>query len=277
MSTDIQAYIAEQFGVTTELHPEPLFTIAGSLLSTEIGMQEVLRAYTPLMKALEPAAAGTYFIGRLGALNGAMQYMVSHDTLLDLSPELWTLQIFQHDKGYIEFRFVLSEIRLLAGPSEGQRSAWREERLTQWYDTHIRPIIEATSVAAVIDITHLWKLFPTRLRYQIDHWKEETASEALIQRYEEDWTFVSKELSGQAFRRNRNPFDVKFIMIDYPGTPGEPDKQIRMKSACCMYYRTEGGNYCYTCPRMKPGERDERKELLREKFAKEAAVKAAAN
>ncbi|NOV01437.1 (2Fe-2S)-binding protein [Paenibacillus planticolens] len=275
MSSSLQHVIAEQFGVTTELHPQPLFAIAGSRLSSKTGMQELINAYSPLMKALEPAAAGAYVISRLGVLNNAMHFMLTKDELIDLAPELWTLQIYQHDKGHAEFRYVLREIRPLEGPRAGERSVWREERLNNWYGIHIRPIVEATSLAAEMDITHLWKLFPMRLRYFFDNMKEQAGSEEEQLRIEEEWTFVSQSMSGQVFGRAGNPLQVKFIFLDYPGAPGEPDTQIRMKSACCMFYRTEGGYYCYTCPRMKPSEREERKAQIREKLAQEAADKVA--
>lgn len=276
MSSSLQNAIAEQFGVTTEFHSDPLFAIAGSRLMTECGIQELISAYAPLMKALEPAAAGAYFIGRLSSLNLAMHYMLTQDELIDLAPELWTLQIYRHEKGYIEFRYALHEIRPLEGPKDGERSAWREERLSHWYGTHLRPIVETTAQAVDMDLTHLWKLFPSRLRYMFDHLKEKAASEQEKLRIEDEWMFVSKVLDGQVFGRSRNPLDVKFIYLDYPGAPGEPDSQLRMKTACCMFHRTEGGYYCYTCPRMKPVEREERKAQIREKLALEAAAKAAA-
>ncbi|MDD9266114.1 (2Fe-2S)-binding protein [Paenibacillus sp. GCM10023248] len=276
MSSSIQQAIAEQFGVTTEFHPDPLYAIAGSRLMTECGMQELIDAYSPLMKALEPAAAGAYFIGRLSVLNMAMHYMLTQDELIDLAPELWTLQIYMHDKGYVEFRYALHEIRPLEGPADGERSAWREERLSHWYGTHLRPIVETTAQAVDMDLLHLWKLFPIRLRYMFDQLKEKAASEQERLRLEEEWAFVSQQLDGQVFGRARNPLDVKFVTIDYPGAPGEPDKQMRMKTACCMFYRTDGGYKCYTCPRMKPAEREERKVQIREKLAQEAAVQAAA-
>ncbi|MZQ84872.1 hypothetical protein GQF01_22435 [Paenibacillus sp. 5J-6] len=277
MSSSLEHVLAEQFGVTTELHPQPLFAIAGSRLSTEAGMRELISAYSPLMKALEPAAACVYFMSRLGVLNMAMHGMVLKDELIDLAPELWTLQIYMHKQGYAEFRYVLHDIRKLEGPREGERSAWRKERLSHWYGTHIRPIVEAASSAADMDITHLWKLFPTRMRYMFDRLKEQAGSEQEQQRIEEEWTFVSKELSGQVFGRAGNPLNVKFIYLDYPGAPGEPDSQLRMKSGCCMFYCTEGGSYCYTCPRLKPSEREERKVQIRAKLALEAAAKAAAS
>lgn len=276
MSSSLQHVIAEQVGVTTELHPQPLFAIAGSRLSTESGMQELISAYSPLMKALEPAAAGAYIISRISVLNMAMHEMLINDELIDLAPELWTLQIYKHDKGHAEFRYVLHDIRYLEGPREGERRAWREELLCHWYGTHLRPIVEAAALAAHMDITHLWKLFPIRLRYRFDHLKEQAGCEQEQLRIEEEWTFVTKELSGQVFGRAENPLNVKFMHLDYPGAPGEPDKQMRMKTACCMFYCTEGGHYCFTCPRMKPSEREERKVQIREKLAQEAMAKAAA-
>ncbi|KRE83727.1 hypothetical protein ASG89_11415 [Paenibacillus sp. Soil766] len=276
MSTSVQAYIAENYGVTTESHPDPLFTMAGQLLLTEKGMQELLAAYAPLMKALEPAAAGAYLISRLGSLNAAMQYMVTHDELVDLSPALWSLQMYRSEKGFIEFRIVLQELRKLSGPSCGLRSEWREEHLSRWYAGTIRPIVEAIAAAAEMDIMHLWKIVPMRLRFIFGQWKETNTSEEWHARYEEDHVFVTTELQGEVFGRLRNPLFVKVVNLDYPGKPGEPDTKIKMKTACCMYYRTEGGQYCYTCPRMKPQEREERKERLRIQFAEEAAAQIAA-
>ncbi|MBA2944174.1 (2Fe-2S)-binding protein [Paenibacillus sp. CGMCC 1.16610] len=276
MDSSLQHVLAEQFGVTTESHPQPLFTIAGSRLSTVDGMRELISAYSPLMKALEPAAACVYFISRLGVLNMAVHGMMLKDELIDLAPELWTLQIYMHKQGYAEFRYVLDDIRQLEGPREGVRSAWRKEHLSHWYGTHIRPIVEAASLAADMDITHLWKLFPTRMRYMFDRLKEQAGSEQEQLRIEDEWTFVSRELNGQVFGRAGNPLNVKFIYLDYPSAPGEPDTQVRMKSGCCMFYCTEGGYYCYTCPRLKPSEREERKVQIREKLAQEAASKAAA-
>ncbi len=271
MSTSVQAYIAENYGVMLESHTDPLFTMAGQLLLTEKGMQELITAYSPLMKALEPAAAGAYLISRLGGLNAAMQYMITHDELFDLSPELWSLQMYRSEKGFIEFRIVLQELRKLNGPPCGLRSEWREEHLSHWYAGTIRPIAEAIAVAVDIDINHLWKIIPMRLRFIFGQWKEASTSEEWHARYEEDYLFVTKELKGEVFGRLRNPLYVKVVTLDYPGNPGEPDTKIKMKTACCMYYRTEGGQYCYTCPRMKPQEREERKEQLRVQFA-EAAV-----
>ncbi|NQX59515.1 (2Fe-2S)-binding protein [Paenibacillus qinlingensis] len=273
MSTSVLAYIADNYGVTTESHPDPILTMAGQLLLTEEGMQEFLIAYSPLMKALEPAAAGAYLISRLGSLNAAMQYMVTHDELFDLSPELWELQLYRSEKGFIEFRIVLQELKELNGPQCGLRNEWREEHLSRWYAGTIRPIVEAIAVASDMDIHHLWKIVPMRLRFIFGQWKEANTSEEWQARYEEDHLFVTKELKGEVFGQLRNPLYTKVVTVDYPGYPGELDTKIKLKTACCMYYRTEGGYYCYTCPRMKPQEREERKEQLRVQFAESAAAK----
>ncbi|MDR6553032.1 (2Fe-2S)-binding protein [Paenibacillus qinlingensis] len=276
MSISVQVYIAENYGVTMDSHPDPIFTMEGTVLLTKRGMEELLYLYSPLMKALEPAAAGAYLISRLGSLNAAMQYMVTHDELVDLSPELWSLQMYRSEKGFIEFRVVLQEIRKLSGPLCGLRNEWREEHLSRWYAETIRPLVEAIAAAADMDIMHLWKIVPGRLRIIFGQWKAASTSEEWQARYEEDHLFVTKELKGEVFGRLRNPLFVKVVNLDYPGNPGEPDTPIKMKTACCMFYRTEGGQYCYTCPRMKPQEREERKEQLRVQFAEAAAAKSVA-
>lgn len=54
-------------------------------------------------------------------------------------PDLWALQLYRTEKGFIEFRTVLQELRELSGPQCGFRNEWREEHLSHWYAGTIRP------------------------------------------------------------------------------------------------------------------------------------------
>lgn len=255
--------IEEKYGITQTPHPNPLFTLPGSLLQSDEGMEKLITTYMPLIKALEPAAAGAYIVGRLAALTAAMQYMLSMDELIDLSPDRWTLELYTHERGYFDFRFLLHELVPLAGPEARQREAWRKERLTVFYRDHIRPIVEAVSRSAGLGTIQLWGFLPMYMKYAIDEWVVGMKEASIRERITDDWHYLSKELDTDIFGRTRNPFNVKFRMVNYPGAPGEPDRQLRMKTACCCYYLTEGGDYCYTCPRLTAIEREQRKTAIR--------------
>jgi hypothetical protein len=276
MKAEVVAYLASHFGITKESHEAPLYEIAGSRLSSMEGMSEAIAAYAPLMKALEPAASAAYLNSRLGNLNVALQYMMAHDMLIDISPARWTLQIYQHERGYPEFRYVLDAIVELEGPAPEQRSVWREHQLSHWYGSVIKPLVEANVAAADMEITQLWKLFPMKFPYFRDTLRKTPGKEEIARQFEEDYLYALYELDGSVFGRSRNPLSVVFHTVDYPGAPGQPDEPLRMKTACCMYYKTEGGQFCYTCPRMKPEERAERKEEIRAKLAEQALKTAAA-
>ncbi|RTE09369.1 (2Fe-2S)-binding protein [Paenibacillus whitsoniae] len=276
MKTEMIELLARHFGITPEPHEAPLYEIEGRRLVRADGMKEAIAAYAPLMKALEPAAAAAYLTGRLGNLNTAVHYMLAHDARIDLSPERWTLQIYQHERGYAEFRYVLSEIVELEGPLSGQRSLWREQQLRHWYGNVMRPIVEVIAAAADMDITQLWRLFPMKFPYFHEALQKMPDHESIAQKFGEDYKFALHELDGEPFGRVRNPLDVTFCTVDYPAAPGQPDEQIRMKTSCCMYHRTEGGYYCYTCPRLKPEERAKRKEEMRAKLEEQALKTAAA-
>lgn len=263
MNSGMLTYMDGKFGVTQTVRSDSLYVMEGSLLASDAGMRELLDVYAPLMKALDLGAAGAYATGRLSSLCAAVQYMVAHDVLIDLSPERWRLELSWHEEGYCQFRYVLKDVQLLEGPDPGKREEWRERVLSGFYREQVRPFVEAVHRVSGMDTGHLWRLFPSRLRYAVDSFCSSAESSLMHEKYEDDWSFLTTKLEPEVFGRNRNPLDMELRTVIYPGKPGEPDKTLWMKTACCCYYHTEGGKYCYTCPRMSDREREERMEALR--------------
>jgi hypothetical protein len=272
MDIKVLNYIEDKFGVTRTALKEPLFAIPGSRLRQEEGMQELMAVYARWIKALEPAAAGAYAAGRLSVLCSAMQYMVSRDAVIDLSPDCWTLQLYRHDKGYYDFRYILSEIRPLEGPAAGNRETWRHERLTVFYRDQIWPILEAVNRVTGLAVGQLWGQLPLRMQHAIDRIIADVEHDSARERIADDWSYLAKGLEPAVFGCANNPFDISFRTAAYPGAPGEPDRMLKMKPVCCLCYLTEGGQYCYTCPRLKTEHREQRKEAIRAELAGQAKI-----
>jgi len=221
-------------------------------------MDRFIRAYMQIIKTDDPAAAGTYFFSWFRAVCLAQQYAVSvHDASLDLTLSNLTVQIYPKNNAYW-FAFRCNDIREYHAPS-GCRKTWLKEVFTSLYRDQVRPLIESVSRSARVNNGLLWGQFPTGFHHYLDLFQEHVGDDSKRRQIEDDYRFLRKELEGAVFGRKKNPFDAKIRLIE---NPWEPGKHLHMKTACCMYYRTEGGDYCYTCPRLTEAERDGRKAAI---------------
>ena len=218
-------------------------------------MDEFLRLYAGRIKALEPAAAAAGFCTWFRIVPAIQQYAVSVcDTALDLSLSNISIELYWKD-GWNWVSFKCGEPKEI-GWSSGPREKWREEGLTWFYRDQVRPLVESVSASSGTNLGLLWGQFPPGFHYYVDQFLKEAEDEARRSIIEDDYRFLTQGLNGAVFGRKRNPFDVKVRWIDNPWNPGQP---MRMKTSCCMFYRTEGGTMCYACPKMTDAEREERK------------------
>lgn len=237
---------------------------ASELLETA-QMSSLIGVYARLIKAPDPAPAATYFSGWLCGPALAVQYAMSvWNKAFDLSLNNLTVQLYAQD-GYHRFSFMLNRWAEQDGPAdEAARAEWRGRVLQDVYGNTVRPLLEAVSAAAGVNVGQLWGQLPARFQYERDGWLKETEQELLRRRIADDFRFLTEQLDLQVFGRTKNPLGVKLRLIE---DPFDPDRQVSMKSACCLYYRTEGGRYCYTCPRLKEAERADMRARLRAEAA----------
>ncbi len=247
--------LERKFYITRTEKEDVVFSMKAAELLREKNMDRFLRAYIPALKALEPAAAGTGFCSWFRSVCLAQQYAVSLcDTALDFSLSNLTVQLYLKD-GWTWFAFKLGEGREISAPSVG-REAWRADVFTTFYRGQVRPLFEAVARSAQADVGQLWGQLPAGFRNYVDTAMQEAGDDAARrEQVSDDYRFLSQELDGAVFGRKRNPFDVKWCMIENPRDPAKP---LRMKASCCMFYRTEGGSYCLACPRMPAAEREAR-------------------
>lgn len=245
--------LEQQFYVTTKKQENPLLSLQASELIKPQNMDALIQLYAPLIKAKEVAAAGTYFCGWLGGLALGYQYMISvWNCSLPMSLDELTIELYE-DGDYHKFAFVCQDSQPSLAPADGPaRNSWREQQLHDFYQSTMLPIIEAMAAATGNSLGDLWGQLPTKFNYYLDILASSLTDSVARERLEEDYRFLKEEMEGEVFGLNKNPFHVKIRWIQ---DLRDPEKKVRMKNQCCLYYQTEGGYYCYTCPRLKESER----------------------
>jgi ferric iron reductase protein FhuF len=235
-----------------------VISINAAALLQQDEMDRFIQAYMQMIKTDDPVAAGTYFCGWFRAICLVQQFAVSvHNTSLDLSLSNITVQIYPNGDQYW-FSFRCNDMRECQAPP-GCRKTWLREVFTSLYRDQVRPLIDSVSRSTHADSGLLWGQFPTGFHYYLDLFMEHFPDDSKRKQIADDYRFLSEELEGAIFDRKKNPFDVK---IRYIESPWEPGKLLHMKTACCMYYRTKGGDYCYTCPKLSEAERVKRKAAI---------------
>lgn len=252
------------FNITVNKQENPLFSCPAAELTDEHKIKRLLDLYTPLIKALDPSVGEVYMAAWLqGPLLGLI-YMLSawnkapNLTLDNLRVQMYTASY--NDREYYAVNFLLNNLELHDGPDEPlKRTSWAEEKLSRFLSQTVRPVLETIAKAGTLKPGILWSQLPTRLEYGYERLMESEECETVKHRMTSTYGIV-KSLDGTVFGRSKNPLNVKFRRTE---SIASPDKEVRLKAACCLYYLVDGGYYCFTCPRIKEAERDKRREAYR--------------
>ncbi|WP_158301567.1 (2Fe-2S)-binding protein [Paenibacillus mesophilus] len=252
----------QKFNVGLNEKEHVVYSVAAARLGDREVMEQLIEAYAPLIKALDRTAAATYFCNQFANACLALQYAVSVlGKSIDLSLDNMTVQLFAHEGKY-GVAYKLDRWAEQAAPSDAmERRLWLERVLTDFYGKTVKPLYESAAVIGDVDAGQMWGLLPTRFNYMTEQWLLAEESESIRSAISDDYAFLKHEVPASVFGRSKNPLDVKIRWIE---DLKDPCKQIRMKNVCCQYYRTEGGYYCYTCPRMKEADREERRIKARQ-------------
>lgn len=253
----LQALLKDTYRVFVSSDTEPVFSIPGLRLATPEGMNSLLETYGPLISALDIQVPAAYFCGSLVSLGIALQTAISGgDRAVDLSLENIMVEI--HVGQYPVVAFRLREWRTEEAPVDpAARSGWLEQAYAAFYGLTMRLLIEAAAAASNSPVGSLWGRLPGRYDYYIKALKD-----GLEKEHAESGTRLAADygallgLPASVFGRARHPLDVKIRKITSLTDPGGT---VAMRSACCLYYRTEGGHYCYTCPKLKEEDRAARR------------------
>ncbi|UQZ37059.1 hypothetical protein C2I18_28090 [Paenibacillus sp. PK3_47] len=260
----------KEFGSKFDLHPSPpeetVHTFKMNDLTDEEGMRAFIASYRPMMKALDDKAVAAYFGGWFSSVAMALQYSVS---LYSAVPEISLSNLSVHlipSGQYCRVAFSLESWDMNEAPADPQgRMSWRNEVINRFYAETAGPLFRMMSTVSGLILGEIWGQMPTKFNYFMESLAAAADHEELLATVQEDYNYLKDEMPAEVFLLPKNPFHVKLRRIE---SLADSDKTVLMRNRCCMYYRTEGGSYCYTCPRIKEEERATR----RTEFRKQAAA-----
>ncbi|WP_169083717.1 hypothetical protein [Paenibacillus sp. PL91] len=260
------ALLESSFDLTVSKPENLVFSCPALDLLDESNMKSLLELYTPLVKGTDPSVGEVYMASWFrGPMLGLIYMLSAWNKVPDLSLNNLTVQIYKaayNDHEYYATSFLMHNVDLLSAPQQAEeREEWTRKTLIAFFEQTVRPVFESIAKVGTLQVGMLWSQLPTSLAYGYERLMNGDESEQVKQLADQNFELV-KSLEGAVFGRSKNPLDVKFRMTE---SLGDPDKQVRMKSACCLYYLVDGGYYCFTCPRLKEAERKEQRTAYRSK------------
>lgn len=255
----------KDIGSKFELYPFPpedaMFSFPMQDLVVEEGMRAFIDCYKPLMKALDDKAVAAYFAGWFSSVALALQYTVS---LYSSVPVIGLSNLSIHlipAGGYCRVAFSLDSWTMEYAPEDTEgRTSWRNEVFTRFYRHTAGPVLRMMSVACGLRLGEVWGQLPSKFNYYIEMLAAGNSNKEFLISIQEDYDYLRKGLSAEVFQLPKNPFDVEVRRME---SLADPEQTVHMRNRCCMYYRTEGGSLCYTCPRLKEEERAARRAEYR--------------
>jgi len=265
IAEDARDLLENHFAVLAAPPENPVFSASAADLPERGNMLALLDTYGPLIKALDRSAAAVYFANLFGNLaSGLLVSLSLYGRSFDASLGNMTIHLF-HAANHYRFGYQLADAGLLAIPNGAGREQDVLAALGRFFGQTVRPLYEACAAVGDLPISHAWGLLPSRMLYFVDHYADKAAQAgdaAGAARLRSDYAAIKRQLGLDVFGLTKHPFDIVIRTVE---DLADPAKQMRMKNACCLYYRTEGGDYCYTCPRLKESVRAERRAAYRSK------------
>ncbi|MFS0727970.1 (2Fe-2S)-binding protein [Paenibacillus sp. 1P07SE] len=257
--------LGEHFFVVdaTDQH-ETLYEAAAADLHQQEQLHSFLEAYGRSIKAVDLDVPAAYLSSYYSGMLISLLYSLScWNRSLSLEPDRLTIKVIQVGE-YSQIRTVVEAFQGVEGPAEPiERERWVQEQLTTLISGTLRPLVDAAATAAGLNPGFLWGQMPTRVGFYVERLLSDPNHSSVSERLGSDYAAL-QALDPAVFGSTRNPMVVKPRYID---DYREEGKQMKMKNVCCLYHKTEGGQYCYTCPKLKGHERAEKCEELRQQYA----------
>lgn len=187
-------------------------------------------------------------------------FTAKYNRFLDLSLHNLTYQLESHgDHAHLGFK--INELRWTELPKdEAERKIFLEHAYHAFFNEEINEIVEAIAASADVKSAMIWNQVGGHIHAVRDYvFKYIADDQSFLDRFQSDLDIIMG-LPANAFNRRRNPFVHKPRYIADPWSP--PDGMVALHSSCCMYECRVDGQKCYTCPRMLPEEREERRQLV---------------
>ncbi|WP_226680916.1 (2Fe-2S)-binding protein [Sutcliffiella horikoshii] len=217
------------------------------LVKPEI-LQKLLELYGEGIKATTKDVTVMYFAGWFGYLCGAMHFLSSDGW--KVNAEKIKLQLYKNQRGTMLVSFIVHSENFI----KIECSGWVEE----FYKANMKPVFMLMQAMSTNNnLLHIWYQASHSLYWISDRMNHSGLSERYILQYEKNVELFKKVTpsSCMGVMGQQHPYAKKLIFIENPWDLQDP---MPLKPSCCLAYQTEGGHLCYTCPRMKKSERQEK-------------------
>jgi ferric iron reductase protein FhuF len=183
------------------------------------------------------AVAASMLIKRYSFLAAMSLYAMSvWNKRLLLSPErIWMETDDSDDMWLPTFRFE----ELKAEICTGCRDQWREETVRQLFAGHFSPLMEKLRCITKISAHILWENIAIYIYWLYETLGKDDSLAYIHEQLYNDFHFLVHDADGALFGTLRQNPLKRF----WKGNAG-----VKQRTTCCLYYQTEGGTHCQTCP-----------------------------
>ncbi|MGD6782015.1 (2Fe-2S)-binding protein [Sutcliffiella horikoshii] len=252
MELQEQAWTWEQmenfFYVSKEEKTDVVWECRISELGDPETLQTLLELYGEGIKATTKDVTVMYLSGWFGYLCGAMHFLSSVDWMI--TSENIKLQLYKHQRGMMLISFVVHSEALV----KEREKVWVEE----FYEQNMKPaFIQMQTMSTNNHLLHMWYQATHSLYWITDRMKHSNLPKHYVMQFEENVEMFKKvtPASCMGVGSAKHPYAKELIFIDNPWDLNDP---MPLKPSCCLAYQTEGGHLCFTCPKMKKSERQEK-------------------
>ncbi|BDG35468.1 (2Fe-2S)-binding protein [Geobacillus sp. 44B] len=187
--------------------------------------------------AANKVVAASMLIKRYSFLAAMSLYAMSvWNKRLVLSPERIWMETDDNDDMWLPtFRFE----ELKAEICTGCRDQWREETVRQLFAGHFSPLIEKLRSITKISVHILWENIAIYIYWLYETLGKDDSLAYIREQLYNDFHFLVHDADGALFGTFRQNPLKRF----WKGNAG-----VKQRTTCCLYYQTEGGMHCQTCP-----------------------------
>lgn len=229
--------VLETYRLSTAPTNSPLSIRLVDRLSEDSVLIDYVAKVSDRIGAANDAVAASMLIKRYSFLVAMSLYAMSvWNKRLVLSPERIWMETDDHDDRWLPtFRFEEPKTEICTGC----RDQWREETVRQLFAVQLFPLIEKLRKITKISAHILWENIAIYI-----YWLYETLmnDETLAHVHEQlcdDFHYLVNDADGALFGTPRQNPLKRFW---------KGDANSRQRSTCCLYYQTDGGSHCQTCP-----------------------------
>ncbi|KPB04176.1 (2Fe-2S)-binding protein [Bacillus sp. CHD6a] len=211
-------------------------------------LQKLIDIYGEGIKATTKDVTMMYLAGWFGYLCGAMHFLSADGC--EINPDNIQLQVYKNHRGTMVISFYVNSEEIV----ETRDREWVEK----FYKVIMNPVYKQMHcLSDSNNLLHMWYQATHSLYWISDRMKHSNLLERYILQYEKTVEMFKNVNPSTCMGVNtkKHPYAKEFIFIDNPWNLNDP---LPLKPSCCLAYQTEGGHLCYTCPRMKKSERQEK-------------------